>query len=255
MVDSWESYLQLYTKDQRWLQDDQALRLVSAAYSYIMTLVHYLPGEFVGYGLLWDNSLAVYISADLLQPKSDTTDTIKLQVLGARAEATMPRHIWEDLCYFHPHRRFAIKLIGDHAPQMRKKAAAQVADTSANTLELEIINGLYHEIQDKTLPDAFVMFNPGVGHPFLKSNWRPTIEAVLTSGRPILLTAFSEEDQERDLKVLNAIATDSRMELDFIVSPRLNPFQKRTCQMDPSNLLAPIQTNYLIMIVQLVNKQ
>lgn len=162
----------------------------------------------------------------------------------------MPRHIWEDLCYFHPHSRFAIKLIGDHAPQMRKKAAALA---TASALELEIINGLYHEIQDKTLPDAFVMFNPGVGHPFLRSNWRPTIEAVLTSGRPILLTAFSEEDQQRDLEVLNAIATDAQMELDFIVPPRLNPFQKRTCQMDPSNLLAPIQTNCRIMIVQLVS--
>lgn len=47
MVDSWESYLRLYTEDQRWLQDDQALRLVSAAYSYIMTLAHYLPGALV----------------------------------------------------------------------------------------------------------------------------------------------------------------------------------------------------------------
>lgn len=167
----------------------------------------------------------------------------------------MPRHIWEDLCYFYPHSRFVITLIGDHAPQMRKKAEAPGANNSNSALEMDIVNGLYHEIPDKTLPDAFVMFNPGVGHPFLKSNWRPTIEAVLKSGRPILITAFSQEDQERDLEVLSAIATESQMELGFIVSPCLNPFQKRTCQMDPSNLLAPIQTNNRIMIVQLVKEQ
>lgn len=43
-IDSWEKYLQLYTHDAQWLEDPRAMRLVSAAYSFVMTLSHFLPG-------------------------------------------------------------------------------------------------------------------------------------------------------------------------------------------------------------------
>lgn len=43
-IDLWEKYLQLYTRDAQWLEDPRAMRLVSAAYSFVMTLSHFLPG-------------------------------------------------------------------------------------------------------------------------------------------------------------------------------------------------------------------
>uniref|UniRef100_K3WH96 Uncharacterized protein n=1 Tax=Globisporangium ultimum (strain ATCC 200006 / CBS 805.95 / DAOM BR144) TaxID=431595 RepID=K3WH96_GLOUD len=43
-IASWQQYLQLYTSEQQWLFDPRAVRLVSAAYSYVMTLSHFLPG-------------------------------------------------------------------------------------------------------------------------------------------------------------------------------------------------------------------
>lgn len=38
--------MQLYTHDVQWLEDPRAMRLFSAAYSFVMTLSHFLPGTY-----------------------------------------------------------------------------------------------------------------------------------------------------------------------------------------------------------------
>ena len=52
------------------------------------------------------------------------------------------------------------------------------------------------------LPDAFVLFNPGLGEPGWERAWSPTMRALLASGRPILMTALSRTDAARDAAFL-----------------------------------------------------
>ncbi|CAH0478304.1 unnamed protein product [Peronospora belbahrii] len=239
---SWMDYFKLYRPTQRWLEDQRALRLLSSAYSYVMTLNRYLP--------------------ELIE--MDNTDSrpklIELHVIGARAEAMMPRYLWKELSCFNPGWQFKIKLVGDHVPIMsvRKKTHTTMEKTNEK-IRLEMINGLYHKIEPSMLgtPDAFVLYNPGIGHPRLRKNWDLTIQALLVSCKPLLITSFSLEDQQRDIAALHDIVASSTMlkqhELRFRCRPKLNSFRSLKYQVDPSNVGVPILTNNRVMVVQLVS--
>ncbi|KAJ0404464.1 hypothetical protein P43SY_008784 [Pythium insidiosum] len=182
----------LFTRDKRWLRDECALRLVSAAYTFVMTLSTFLD------------------------------------------EATMPRHIWQELLHQHPCRHFEIKLVGDHVPAIRPQQQPR--------LHIENYPGLYHEVTIPQRADAFVLFNPGIGHPRLEKLWRPTLEGLVATGKPLLLTSFSEKDLERDLAALPQV--------QFVVEPQLNAFGSLMYQLDPSDVFTPIQTNRHVMVVK-----
>lgn len=236
---SWTDYLKLYHPDKRWLDEVRALRLLSSAYSYVMTLSRFLPE-------LTD------------QFQADTTKKLEFHVVGARAEAMMPRYLWDELSFFHPGRQFAIKLIGDHVPVMSARKKTPTTRKNENEfIQLEMINGLYHEIEARKLgtPDAFVLYNPGVGHPHLRKSWEPTLTAVLLSCKPVLMTSFSLEDQQRDVAALQDMMANSpelkNFELQFRCRAKQNSFRSLKYQVDSSNVGTPIQTNNRVMVVQL----
>lgn len=242
---SWADYLRLYasptgsdtTTEDRLLSDECAVRLASSAFSYVLTLSAFLPQ---------------------LLPPATTTDAeedereIALHVVGARAEAMMPDYLWDELALFHPQRRaFEITLVGDHVPISRRVKSAR-----GLPLQIEAVRGLYHDVK---LPsaresDALVLFNPGIGHPLLQDRWRPTIQTMLESGKPLLLTSFSAADQKRDVGVLDQLAAGdaSGRRLKFLVEPRVNPFRNLKYQVnDDGGSVALIQTNSHVMAVQL----
>ncbi|KAG1710697.1 hypothetical protein DVH05_013424 [Phytophthora capsici] len=237
---SWTDYLKLYHPQECWLGDVRALRLLSSAYSYVMTVSRFLP--------------------ELMEP-SQVNDKKKfeLHAIGARAEAMMPRYLWDELSFFHPGRQFGIKLVGDHVPVMsaRKKTSTTRANEN-EFIQLDMINGLYHEIETRKLgdPDAFVLYNPGIGHPRLRESWEPTVQVVLATRKPLLITSFSLEDQQRDIATLQDLVATSPVlkqhELRFRCRPKQNSFRSLKYQVDPSNVSTPIQTNSRVMVVQLV---
>ncbi|KAG2830931.1 hypothetical protein PC129_g3091 [Phytophthora cactorum] len=210
---SWTDYLKLYHPDERWLEDVRALRLLSSAYSYVMTLSRFLPE-------LMD------------QYQTDNAKKFELHVVGARAEAMMPRYLWDELSFFHPGRQFGIKLIGDHVPVMTaRKKTPTTRENENQFIQLDMINGLYHKVEAKKLgnPDAFVLYNPGIGHRHLRESWEPTLQAVLASRKPILMTSFSLEDQRRDIAALQDMATNNPVlkqhELQFRCRAKQNSFR------------------------------
>ncbi|GMF09784.1 unnamed protein product [Phytophthora lilii] len=232
---SWTDYLKLYKPEERWLQDVTALRLLSSAYSYVMTLSRFLP--------------------ELMEVEKDK---LELHVIGARAEAMMPRYLWDELSFFHPGQEFSIKLVGDHVPVMSARKKTPTTRSNENEfVHLDLINGLYHKIESRKLgnPDAFVLYNPGVGHPRLRESWEPTIQAVLASRKPALITSFSLEDQQRDIAALQELVANSPVlkhhELRFRCRAKQNSFRSLKYQVDPSNVGVPIQTNSRVMVVQL----
>ncbi|CEG35875.1 uncharacterized protein PHALS_00202 [Plasmopara halstedii] len=231
---SWTEYFKLYQPDDHWLKDVRALRMLSSAYSYVMTLSKFL--------------------SDLLAPyHADSEKKVDLHIIGARAEATMPRYLWDDLSFFHPGWQFNITLVGNHVPVM---PARNKTRSKENTLvQLEMTNGLYHEsvARKLTTPDAFVMYNPGIGHPYLRESWEPTVLSVLASRKPMLITSFNLEDQQRDIKALQKLVAKLHgYKLQFRSNAEQNPFRSLKLQVDPRNVKLPIQTNSRAMVVQLV---
>jgi mitochondrial splicing suppressor protein 51 len=188
----------------------------------------------------------------LRSDKERTPSQLELHVVGARAEAMMPRPIWEELVDAHSDTTFDVKLIGDHVVRYPRKKR-MLANESPSNLQLQNYAGFYHQIVAGTdglhsSPDAFVLFNPGIGHPKLQASWRPTMDIILKSGKPALLTSFSQRDQERDVDALHGMA--DAFDLDFVVAPTENPFSSRCFQLDPSNVFAPIRTNSYVLVVR-----
>ena len=236
---SWGDYFALYDPEMPWRDDPRALRLLSSAYSYILTLCKFLP--------------------ELMDQRTveSREKSVELHVIGARAEAMMPRYLWDELAFFAPDRVFDIKLVGDHVPVMSARRKT-VMEKESGRVRLGMVSGLYHELEPGSLgtPDAFVLYNPGIGHPQLREKWTPTLETVLISCKPVLITSFSLEDQQCDIAALHDLAATSQAlkqhEVQFRCRAKQNPFRSLKHQPDPVNVSAPIQTNHRVMVVQLV---
>jgi hypothetical protein len=164
----------------------------------------------------------------------------------------MPIQIWQELGFFHPVENFRISLIGDHVPQMKTRRTK----TIQTDMEIEYIQGLLHDLQDNlSIPDAYVLYNPGIAHPYLRDRWYPTICKIMATRRPLLITSFSGKDQENDINILNDISNtiDKNSGLEFTVEPQKNPFRSLKYHADPLNLQSfPIQTNSHVLVCRLI---
>jgi hypothetical protein len=103
--------------------------------------------------------------------------------------------------------------------------------------------GLYHthyneineqeDVYDKQY-DAYILFNPGIGHPYLQKLWQPTLQLIfeqfyrirntLNGGCTILLTSHSMTDALRDSKLLQqylVFAEDYNTD-QYITTPTAN---------------------------------
>ncbi|CAM9128906.1 unnamed protein product, partial [Scytosiphon promiscuus] len=50
--------------------------------------------------------------------------------------------------------------------------------------------------------DAFVLFNPGLGHPHLREGWDGALKRLLATGKPIVVSCHSRKDLDRDASLL-----------------------------------------------------
>lgn len=142
-------------------------------------------------------------------PEAGTLGT--LCVLGAREEAdSVPIAAWLELC--------AAMADVDMAPQVRLKMIGPEVNGEERSLsagELYVsqdapIRACFEEVVARDpsallLPDAFVLFNPGLHAG--KYTWRPTLEAVLDTGRPVILSAYSDQDAASDAQWLSELCT------------------------------------------------
>ncbi|OQS05777.1 hypothetical protein THRCLA_02129 [Thraustotheca clavata] len=215
---TWEDFLEINAVD---IKNAAGIRLLSAAFSYVMTLRYHLP------------ALGV-----------NENDRSQVFMLGARAEATMPKHMWNHLNPYRLH----IKMVGNHVPVIRKLPPESPNDAVHVSFESK----LYHELPTSTTtPDAIVLFNPGLGHPHLKNLWAPSLNLALTTYKPLLITCFSAKDLHRDLEALDNAAESLDGTLNFTKTAGINPFQSRKIIVDPLDPQNPIQTNQYSMVVRL----
>lgn len=87
---------------------------------------------------------------------------------------------------------------------------------------------------------AAVLFNPGLGHPALAEAWKPTLQCLQAAKVPVLWTAHSAEDRDRDVACLSGGAEDNEsgcgdMRVEWLVAPGPNPFASRKLVVDPLN--------------------
>lgn len=175
---------------------------------------------------------------DQLRPEPPA---VRVFILGARAESSLPRGMWVQLAYLFPESKFHLIFIGpesmanrdDEFPLPERTASnpwgAVVEDRVHHKMKISTIVDYYHTIH-KTghfAPydpyfDCFMLFHPGLGHPASSHEWEETLPLLLETKVPIISTGYTQHDMERDVEWVNKT---SKGEFDVLLEPGENKFR------------------------------
>lgn len=166
---------------------------------------------------------------------------VRIFVLGARAESSLPREVWIQLSYLFPRATFHLILIGpesmtnrdsemplpDRSPQ--NPFAGVVEDRISHQLKITTFVEYYHTLHQAELfhpfdPyfDCFVLFHPGLGHPASSHEWEETVPQLLETKVPIICTGYTEWDMDRDRMW---VEEKMKGEYDLLMEPGENKFR------------------------------
>ncbi|CAM9716712.1 unnamed protein product [Choristocarpus tenellus] len=123
--------------------------------------------------------------------------------------------------------------------------------------EEEILaRGMFGDAIGELSTDAYVLFNPGLGHPALKEGWGLTLDYLLRSGRPLVVTSHSEGDMVSDVGRLQESVQGKRgvhmrneegagagsKGLTWLCEPEINIFRSLRKVEDPLDLGSGVVT-------------
>lgn len=215
---------------------ESAVGLVSHPLTFPLTLGRFVSQEFAGTSL---------------------RKKLRVCVVGARAEVTLPVQYWRELLVVTMNQNidFRIDFVGPDVPlkssTVRRVPLDEGSEHTEHSLVMEMRfkqaylhraildevksskdNGSNTPDKIKDQWDMFVLFNPGIGHPNLAKHWTPTLKFLAKTKKPTLITAHSDLDSERDLKIVEQIL--SRDVAGEKLRYRKNPFSSRLESVDPS---------------------
>ena len=188
---------------------------------------------------------------NLHPPRTGADDTIKglrqnpppmrLFILGARAESSLPREVWQQLTFMFPRVSFHLIFIGPESMANRDAEYPLPDRTPSNPFGAVIEARISHELKISTFVeyyhtlheaglfypydpyfDCFVLFHPGLGHPASSHEWADTLPQLLETKVPILCTGYTEWDMERDRKWVEEKVGG---EMDILMTPGENKFR------------------------------
>ncbi|KAF2815852.1 uncharacterized protein BDZ99DRAFT_432657 [Mytilinidion resinicola] len=166
---------------------------------------------------------------------------VRIFIVGARAESSLPRLVWAQLNYLFPRVKFHIIFIGPESMANRDDEfplpprtpsnpfGAIVEDRISPELKISTFVEYYHTMHKAghfypydPYFDCFMLFHPGLGHPASSHEWEETLPLLLETKVPILATGYTEWDMQRDLKWV-----EEKMggEVDLLLEPGENKFR------------------------------
>ncbi|MCJ1465681.1 hypothetical protein MMC07_004300 [Pseudocyphellaria aurata] len=182
-------------------------------------------------------------------------DPIRIFILGARAETSLPRDVWKQLSYLFPRAVFHVIFIGPESMANRDSEfplpertphnpfQAVVEGRMGSQMKISTFVEYYHTLHTAQIfqpfdPyfDCFVLFHPGLGHPASSHEWEATLPQLLETKVPIICTGYTEWDMNRDLKWVHEKAAG---EMDILMEPGENKFRSLKWDindLDPSDL-------------------
>ncbi|KAI1433093.1 PXA domain-containing protein [Xylaria sp. CBS 124048] len=252
---NWDTFL--YTREFDAINDDRSMRQATRLLTYPLTIgsvIHELsPYSIRDGGRLTPEGLKSLsaLRYTLHPPKSGGgTDVkglrpeappVRLFILGARAESSLPRNAWIQLAHLFPRGKFHIIFIGpesmanrdDEFPLPPRTATnpfgAVVEDRVWPSMKISTIVDYYHTLH-KTghfYPydpyfDCFIMFHPGLGHPASSHEWSETVPLLLETKAPIIVTGYTQQDMDADVAWVEKTCHG---EFDMLMEPGENIFR------------------------------
>ncbi|KAF2673962.1 hypothetical protein BT63DRAFT_452018 [Microthyrium microscopicum] len=182
---------------------------------------------------------------------------VRIFVVGARAESSLPRNVWEQLAYLYRDVTFHVIMIGpesmtnrdDEFPlpdrTMRNPFGAVIEDQFSREMKISTYVDYFHTLHEARhfTPydpyfDCFVLFHPGLGHPASSHEWEKTVPQLLETKCPVIVTGYTEFDMQRDIDWMQK---QVGKEMDILLEPGQNEFRSLKWDMndlDPQDISA-----------------
>ncbi|ORY93825.1 hypothetical protein BCR43DRAFT_444108 [Syncephalastrum racemosum] len=256
---NWDVFF--YTRSFPSMDSDRSMRHISKLLTYPITVASVLhescPYQ-LGKEITPEGMRSISALRTVLYPRNEVTkdgvslvrsETINLYVVGARAEATLPPHIWLQLAYLFPHTPFHVHMIGPEAlPPGKEPYTTSVNERLVFTYDRALYQD-FHETVDSFDPytDLFFLFSPGIGHPAAREDWKQAIQKVLETKCPIFLTGFDEADVQTDVA---AVEEDYQGEFDWVMKPTENRFRSLKRDVNLLDLRETIFANWGIWAIR-----
>ncbi|KAI1164083.1 putative mRNA processing protein [Nemania serpens] len=252
---NWDTFL--YTREFEAVNADRSMRQVTRLLTYPITIgsiLHELSpynirkgGRLTTEGLKSLSALRYTLHAPKngggmgVRDLRPSAPPVRIFILGARAESSLPRNVWVQLAHLFPRGKFHLVFIGpesmtnrdDEFPLPPRTAVnpfgAIVEDRVWPTMKISTIVDYYHTLHrtGHFYPydpyfDCFVLFHPGLGHPSSSHEWAETVPLLLETKAPIIVTGYTKLDMERDISWVNETC---RGEFDLLMEPGENIFR------------------------------
>ena len=190
---------------------------------------------------------------------SPSNPLLNITVVGARAESSLPILWWREMVHFAlPSPLINILMVGPQTTNSKRQRVRHTFSASDTTQELIVrrrpSRALFHDRVDSNAlqndSHIFCLFNPGLGQ--LRESWEESMDAILKTRKPVILSAHSKMDLERDLKFLYDRYGSSSLQFLQDVIP--NPFMsgRRTLNQFEEHLEVST-ANELVYILKLID--
>jgi mitochondrial splicing suppressor protein 51 len=192
-----------------------------------------------------------------IQDLKPSPPPVRVFVLGARAESSLPRSVWLQLAHLFHRSPIHLILIGPESmlnrddefplPERtpRNPFGAIIEGRLGPTMKISTFVEYFHTLHSANVfapydPyfDCFVLFHPGLGHPASSHEWQDTIPQLLETKCPIIATGYTEWDMQRDMNWVNEKVGG---EVDLLLEPGENRFRSLRWDlndMDPQDISA-----------------
>ena len=166
---------------------------------------------------------------------------MRVFILGARAESSLPRAAWVQLAHLFPESRLHLVFIGPESMANRDDEFPLPERTPSNPFGAIVEDRVWYKMKISTIVDyyhtihktghfapydpyfdCFMLFHPGLGHPASSHEWEETLPLLLETKVPIISTGYTQFDLERDVEWVHK---KSAGEFDILLEPGENIFR------------------------------
>jgi splicing suppressor protein 51 len=177
---------------------------------------------------------------------------VRIFILGARAESSLPREVWTQLAYLFPRVAFHLIFIGPESMMNRDAEFPLPERTASNPFGAVVEDRISHQMKISTYVDyfhtlheaqhfapydpyfdVFMLFHPGLGHPISSAEWASTIPMLLDTKCAVFATGYTEFDMKRDYEFIQETAGG---EVDLLMEPGENRFRSLRWEMNDNEV-------------------
>ncbi|KDE06543.1 hypothetical protein MVLG_03192 [Microbotryum lychnidis-dioicae p1A1 Lamole] len=272
---NWDVFL--YTRGFPSIDTERSRRHVSKLLTYPLSIGSVLhessPYTLRNQRLLPEGLRSLFALRQSLHPSASSANAkggappvpVRIFVLGARAESSLPSHVLGQLSHLFPRIPLHVYFIGPEAHIPAKspntdptKVYGVPSYTRIDSEYLSVTNlrAPYDEVHDLLGPfdpylDVFFSFSPGFGFPDeqdptrtqLETNWSSSILSILETKCALFCTGFSPADVERDVVALDK-AEGINGEFDWLLTPGENVFGSEKWEIAEFDPRVAVKTNW-----------